>query len=214
MKVILDFDDVLFNAKAFKELMFFYLEEKGARNARDVYKKMREMEEVFSMPEFLSQLFPTQEEQDEVYKGIMTPAAWMANKEVLNIIQEVGKDNIFIVSHGNEAFQRDKIERALGDSVLLSHVVVVPGSKADEVGRICAMYSNEDIIFVDDKVLFLNDLPVSDLPNLKTVLFNQHGIETLRAEISESRKAELHRGGIVESDTPRATSSPPGPKMH
>lgn len=190
MKVVLDFDDVIFNASAFKELMFFYLGERGIRNAREVYDDMREKEEVFSVLRYLDKLGVKESERDEVYEGIMTPSAWLTDKGVTAVMEEVGRENIFILSQGEEAFQRDKIGRAVGDKVLGSHVAVVSESKTEELVKICETYKDEDVIFADDKLKFLNALPASDLPNLKTVLFNERGLQTLRAEIAESRRME------------------------
>lgn len=188
MKIIFDFDDVLFDAKAFKELMFFYLEERGIRNARDVYVSMRAPDKTFPVLEYLERLNIPKEDIDTAYEGIVTPAKWLVNQEVLGVAREVGMENIFILSLGEEAFQRDKIERALSEEVLDSHVIVVSTSKREEVVRICMMFKDEEIIFVDDKVEFLNNLPMEELPNLKTVLFNETGLEKLKAAVKEATK--------------------------
>jgi hypothetical protein len=193
MKVVLDFDDVIFNTNAFKELMFFYLAERGIRNAKEAYEQMRQREEVFSVIRYLDELGIKEEERDEVYEGIMTPCVWLVNKEVIALMEQIGKENIFILSQGDEAFQREKIERAVGDKVLGSHIAIVPESKTEELMRICEMYKDEDVIFADDKLKFLNALPATDIPNLKTVLFNEKGLQTLRAEIEESRRMEKEK---------------------
>ncbi len=205
MKVVLDFDDVIFNAGAFKELMFFYLAERGIRNAREVYGQMRQREEVFSVIKYLDELGIKGEERDLVYDGIMIPCAWLANKEVIEMMDQVGKENIFILSQGDEAFQRDKIDRAVGDKVLGSHIAIVSESKTEELRKICEAHKDEEVIFADDKVKFLNELPVSSLPNLKTVLFDKNGLETLRAEMVESRRMEEERRSSEISSA--------GPKM-
>lgn len=205
MKVVLDFDDVIFNANAFKELMFFYLAERGIKNARNVYDDMRREEEVFSVVRYLDELGIKEEERDEVYEGIMTPCAWLVNKEVITIMEELGEENIFILSQGEEAYQRDKIDRAVGDKVLGSHIAIVSESKTEELRKICEAYRDEEVIFADDKAKFLNALPVASLPNLKTVLFDKHGLETLRAEMAESRRVEKEK---LSPEISRA-----GPKM-
>lgn len=188
MKIIFDFDDVLFDAKAFKELMFFYLEERGIRNAREVYASMRAPEKTFPIIEYLAKLEISKEEMDTVYEGIITPAKWLVKQEVLDVLSGTGKENAFVVSLGEEAFQRDKIESALGDNVLDSHVIVVSSSKREEIIRIAMMFKDEDVIFVDDKVEFLDNLPMSELPNLKTVLFDETGLEKLKTAVKETRK--------------------------
>ncbi len=187
MKIIFDFDDVLFDAKAFKELMFFYLEEKGVSNAREVYTSMRARDKTFLVLDYLRSLHIPKEDVDSVYEGIVTPAKWLVKQDVLSILKKVGKENAFIVSLGEEAFQRDKIEQALGDDVLDSHVVVVSPSKREEIIRVCTMYKDEEIIFVDDKIELLNNLPMSELPNLKTVLFDETGLEKLKSLVGEPK---------------------------
>ncbi len=188
MKIIFDFDDVLFNANAFKELMFFYLEERGIRNARELYKQMRKREKLFSPSQYLNELGIKKDERATVYEGIMTPCAWLFNKEMVGIMSEIGEENFFIISQGDEAFQEDKIDRAIGDQVLGSHIIIVPDSKREEVIRICMMFKDEDVIFVDDKIEFLNNLPMNELPNLKTVLFDETGLEKLKALVKELKK--------------------------
>lgn len=205
MKVIFDFDDVLFNASAFKELMFSFLERYGIKNAKEVYTRMRETEKVFSVARYIDFLGIKENEKEIIYEGIMTPCAFLVNKELVAIIEEVGKENIFIVSQGDEMFQRDKIDRALSGKVLEGNVVVVSDSKRAEVAKICQMFKDEEIIFTDDKLEFLNDLPVLELPNLKTVLFNHRGTETLCAEIIELRR--------IEKEKINKESQSGGPKM-
>ena len=51
----------------------------------------------------------------------------------------------------------------------------------------------EEVLFVDDKLSVINKIPVEQCPNLKTVLFSEYGLETLKAEIEDSLKNEAAR---------------------
>jgi hypothetical protein len=71
-----------------------------------------------------------------------------------------------------------------------SQVIVVPKTKKDVIEEICQRYSSQDIIFADDKAIFFNDIDMEKCKNLKTVLFNEHGLENLIAEIEVNKKEE------------------------
>ena len=94
----------------------------------------------------------------------------------MNIIKKLGKENCYIVTLGNEEFQRDKIKRA-GIESLFFKIVVVWGSKKEAVEKICAKHINEKVIFIDDKAKYFEDLDFKKYPNLKTILYNERGFE-------------------------------------
>jgi hypothetical protein len=190
MKLILDFDDVIFNAQTFKDLMFFFLKERGIQHGEDVYREMRKSDQLFSVAKYIERLHIPESDKEEVYEGIMTPAEWLVKEEMLSVFDFVEKENVFIVSQGDEGFQRDKIERALGDRVPQSHVVIVPGTKKHEIQHICELYKDEEVVFVDDKTLFLDDLPLQDIPNLTAILFDEYGSVTLKKALQEAKDRE------------------------
>jgi hypothetical protein len=200
MKVIFDFDDVLFNAKAFKEMIFFELEKEGAVNVKEKYQIEREKKRSFDLKLFLRSCSFNEEKVNSLYDTCISFSKDLANQEMVSIITKLGKENIFVLSQGAEQFQRDKIDATLGNLLDAIHIIIVPDSKKDDIVRICNQFRNEGVIFVDDKVEFLNNLPVSDLPNLKTVLFNHNGTHTLGEEIralqeQESKTREIVRNG-------------------
>lgn len=205
MKLVLDFDDVLFNARAFKELMFQKLEREGFAFVREVYKSDRQLHETFSLKRFLKQFVTSDKDKLEIlYEETLLLAEGLENKEVTAIVRDVGAENCFVVTHGDEEFQRDKIKRVLKGIVKMENIVVVSGSKEGAIKQISQENKSEDIIFVDDKVQFLNNLSVEELPNVKTVLFNHWGLETLQREIEASREDERKRGSpMKESSFPK-----------
>lgn len=203
MKVIFDFDDVLFEAKKFKERMFSILESKGYSSASQVYAQMRLSLAPFSPHEFLKNIDSslTDEQEGSLYEEIMESCSDLANDEVVRIARALGKDNCYILTNGDEAFQMDKIRRSIGED-LAAKIIVVSGGKREALRLLCKRHENEDIIFVDDKLMFLNDIHPEDCSNLKTVLFNENGITNLLAEIKDSlveeEKRELHQSPSQE----------------
>jgi FMN phosphatase YigB (HAD superfamily) len=192
MKVIFDFDDVVFDTKRFKETIFAVLDTRGYRSGRSLYNTMRTSGEPFSLLLFISHVTADSSEEhiEAIYEDIVSKSSHFVNNDVVEIMKNIGKENCYIVTHGDEKFQRDKIRESLGEE-LVQEVVVVSGSKADAIKKICKQHKEEDVIFVDDKLFFINDLPVSDCVNLKTVLFNEHGLENLKAEIADSEMKEV-----------------------
>lgn len=195
MKVIFDFDDVIFNAQAFKEIFFRVLERGGYENIREKYETLRKEATPFSLYSFIRQVTveSSEENVNALYTEVMSSCNTLINHEVASIIGRLGKENCYIVTNGDEPFQMDKIERSIGLGAV-RQIIVVSGSKAEIIAMLCKRHKDETVIFVDDKLAFINDIPVSDCQNLKTVLFNKHGLENLEAEINDSYHEEMKQG--------------------
>ncbi len=196
MKIILDFDDVLFNATAFKRAIFKRLTEYGISGVEDLYVKERESGQPFSLRHFLTNIFEQQRGSSIgasiIYRELMETCEAYVNQELALLVRFVGKDNCFIVTNGNQEFQKDKILRTKMNA-LVSKYTIVSGSKKEEIESLCKEFSNEEIIFVDDKSKFFADLNMEVCKNLKTVMYNEYGLENLQAEIRASRDEEQNR---------------------
>ncbi|MEI8174454.1 MAG: HAD hydrolase-like protein [bacterium] len=184
MKFIFDFDDVLFSTKEFKNIIFKCLEEVGVSKYTEeqYYKEFRSLENPFSFKEFISSLLAHENKKEiiteDIYEKIMSLSTNLANKKLLKIIQNLGKDNCYIVTSGEKEFQLDKIKRAnIAD--FFCKIFVVPSSKKETIKDICAQHKNEKVIFIDDNIKFFNDLDMAKCPNLTTVLYNEQGLEKL-----------------------------------
>ena len=195
MKVIFDFDDVIFDARQFKEVIFRSFEKRGYENIRTAYEAVRKQSTPFSLKGFITQATfdSSLENVESMYDEIMSTCPHMLNQQVVLLMKSLGKENCYIVTNGDTEFQLEKIHRSLGHS-LVEEIVIVSGTKADEIKKFCHKHQEEEVIFVDDKELFINDLFFEECPNLKTVLFNEHGLENLEAKIEESRKNEMLHG--------------------
>lgn len=178
MKFIFDFDDVLFNTKEFLKHLYGCIEKAGVpRNiAEEYYKKVGGTQ--FSLKKLLT-YFSLRENLNE---EILRESKSFINEELLKIVQKLGKENCFIITHANKEWQLDKIKSTGVDS-FFSEIIVVGESKKQAVEKICAQYVDEEVIFIDDKAKYFEDLDFKKCPNLKTILYDEQGIEKLKKEI-------------------------------
>ena len=212
MKLILDFDDALFNAKELKDVIFRVLREHGVENGEELYTRERsKVGNIFMPKEFLKNACSaldmedsdvvTEVNVDELYDEIMSECPRLINQGLVVLTTSVGKENCYIISNGSQEFQMDKMKRS-GVGALVGSIIVVPGSKKQEIEKICRKFPNEEVIFADNKSIFFDDLDREVCNNLKTVLYNENGLESLMAEIEVSRLSEQSRGKEISTQTP------------
>ncbi len=217
MKVIFDFDDVIFNAKQFKRELFWVLESHGYVDVSQLYEKARSSGEPFSLRAFIKAIDGTLSEDSfaSLYETIIQKSKHLVNEEIFRLMKSLGKDNCYIVTNGVEEFQLDKIRRSIGEDSY-REVIVVSGDKREAITMLCKRHGDEEVIFVDDKIAFLNALDFEQCKNLKTVLFNEHGFGNLVAEIEASQRgeAQLEEEEAFKKRRPKLDSghtSPPSP---
>ena len=63
---------------------------------------------------------------------------------------------------------------------MFSEIIVVPDSKKNVVERIAAVHKNEEVVFIDDKISHFEDLDFEKYPNLKTILYDEKGLEKVK----------------------------------
>jgi FMN phosphatase YigB (HAD superfamily) len=204
MKLIIDFDDVLFKVSNVKTALFAALKSHGVNNPEEYYAEERKMGRPFSLKKFLAHVYQQENifgiSVEEMHEEIMSVCKDSVNTELVELVRTVGKENCYIVTSGDEEFQKDKIARA-GLNDLIREIIVVPGSKKEAVQSLCGQYPNEEVIFIDDKNTFFTDIDMEACRNLKTVLYNENGYENLKAEMEESKRVETSR------------NAPPAPPM-
>ncbi|MEK7128547.1 MAG: hypothetical protein AAB933_03220 [Patescibacteria group bacterium] len=175
MRFIFDFDDVLFhNTKKFKEHMYICLEKAGVSRsmAEEYYKKIPKSE--FWLKKMLTHFSI----KESFYEEILKESKNFLDKELVNIVKKIGKENCFIVSHGYEEWQLDKIKKT-GINLLFREVIIVQGSKKEAVEKIAEKYKDEEVVFIDDQAKHFENLDFKKYPNLKTILFDEKGLEKL-----------------------------------
>ncbi|MCC7160565.1 HAD hydrolase-like protein [Candidatus Nomurabacteria bacterium] len=188
MKYIFDFDDVLFlNTAKFKKHMYTCIEKAGVSHevALKYYNEVRD--KGFSMRDFVNAIYKNEKDikisEEELYKEIMHEIKNFINQDLLNLIKGIGKENCYIVTHGKEEYQLEKIDRT-SIAPLFCEIIVVQDSKKQSIENICAKNNTEKVVFVDDKEKRFKDLDFEKFPNLKTILYTGQDIETLRREIN------------------------------
>jgi|GEM_PF-1637308 len=197
MKYIFDFDDVLFNnTSQFKPHMFSVLAEAGVleEDARAYYREVREKE--FSLKDFIKHFGL---EVGDLYEKIMVECSNFRNTELMEMVQKVGKENCYIVSNGENKFNWDKINYSgIGNFFDPKHIYVVPGPKKDKIKEICEKNKNEQVIFVDDKTHFLDEIDekfLADYPNLRKLHYKdeKEHRELLAIMMSDVNSELLHQ---------------------
>ncbi len=181
MKFIFDFDDVLFhNTKLLKPYMYARFEEAGVpRNiVEPYYNEIKKTSKTW-----LKDLLVHFSLKENLYEDILEKSKNLANKEVIEIIKKLGKENCYILSHGGEDYQLEKIKRS-GVFSLFREVIVVFDKKTKKIEEICERHKDEKVLFVDDKEHHFENLDFKKYPNLKTILFDENGLEKLKAEIA------------------------------
>ncbi len=174
MKFIFDFDDTLLDTKKLKQHIFSIIEKYGfsRENAEKSYIQIRHTDIPFSLKDFLSQFTKDNSLIEKMYKDILDLAPKILHHDIVKMVKRIGKENVFIITNGEEVYQNDKINAA-GIRDLFSEIHVVPGSKKDLIADICQKYPDEEVYFLDDKLLFIEDIDLDKCKNLKTILYDK-----------------------------------------
>lgn len=181
MKYIFDFDDVLFfTTRHRKEVVFPALEKAGVPMAKlkEYYKIERE--KGFSLKKAIGHFFTNPPKN--LYEEIMARSGDFVNQDLLEIIRKIGKENCYLITFGESEFQKEKIKRA-GVESLFSQIVALLESKKEAIEEITARHRGEEVFFIDDKAYHFQNLDLEKYPNLKTILFDKHGLAKLKAEL-------------------------------
>lgn len=167
MKYIFDFDDVIFETTKHRlEHLYAVLEKAGiSRKEIDEYYK-RERVNLFSPKKMLKHF----NLDDSLYEEIMGVSKEFLNKKFVKAIEKLGRENCYLITYGEEEFQKDKIARNEIEH-LFAEIIAVPGTKKQVVENLCEKFKDEQIIFIDDKPQYFEDLDLNKYPNLKTVLY-------------------------------------------
>lgn len=179
MKYIFDFDDVLFNNTAqFKKHMFGLIEEAGIpmEKVKEYYAEVRVKE--FSLRNFITTLFSTyniKSDIEDIYIKIMVESSNFINESLIETIKKIGKENCYIVTNGEKEFNQDKI-RYSGLENLFKKIYIVPGSKKEAIAEICSLNKDEEVLFIDDKKIFIDDIDLEKCSNLKTIIYHGQDI--------------------------------------
>jgi hypothetical protein len=201
MKYIFDFDDVLFhNTAQFKEHMFSTLVRAGVpkEEVREYYLKVRGSS--FSLKRFIATFVTLYDlgihthTVDSIYEDIMSRCHEFVNSDLLARIKKLGRENCYIVTNGNEEFQKDKLRYSrVGNLFDEDKIFIVPGTKRNKLSEICLANKDETVIFIDDKVdPNLKDIDREICTNLLTIQYRSPEFtELLSGEVTNGHLSEL-----------------------
>ena len=178
MKYIFDFDDVIFESTRQRvEHIFPTLIKAGiSKEQIEEYYKITRIEGFLPKKMIAHYLGATDIDQEGLYEELMSRSEEYINTPVVEFIKKAGRENCFLVTHGGRDFQEDKVRRA-GVEFLFSEIIVLLGSKKEAVEKICEKYKDEEVIFIDDKPQYFEDLDFEKYPNLKTVLYKSQNLQ-------------------------------------
>lgn len=226
MKLLFDFDDTIFDTERLKEeRLFTSLQEYGVtkEDFENDYTSWRKTHPVYDIREHLRHLVTDHTlpvNVDTVVMNITEDLKTYVFPEYLDLIRLYGKKNSFIITQGENDYQRLKIKNS-GIEEEVEGVFTVTTSKKEKVLELCARWGNESILFFDDKISNLNfKAETNNLTRIFTgnpmaldekVLgtFQELGIETYRREEVVTKIPTLIQPEEKKSDIPTHG----GPKM-
>lgn len=179
MKYIFDFDDVLFkNTELFKEYTYKCLEEVGVKR-EDAKRNYQEVRASFALKSFIKSMFAlynVNQDPDVIYEKIMSKCPEFLNEEMIQAIKRVGVENCYIVTAGNEEFQKEKLQRS-GIWDLFSgnrRIKIVKKDKREAILEILSLPENLNQIFsfFDDKIEFIKEIKKAGLHNIEAILYS------------------------------------------
>lgn len=155
MKVIFDFDDVLFSTKDFKEILFSGMGKFGIpkRQLSDFYLASTES---FNNPKSFYASFilknkinVSERELDEVVGALFVGLDRLLNQELIKVIKELGVENCFIVSMGNNEFQMNKI-KGCNIEGFFNEIHIVDEEKNSVIEKLMDKFNDDHFVFIDN----------------------------------------------------------------
>jgi FMN phosphatase YigB (HAD superfamily) len=201
MKIIFDFDDVLFDTKSLKKRVFSGLTEYGVNKdlVENIYQGQRDefnVEKLYREVCVESHITMSEEEINKAINEVLKDLIVFTDARFIQKIKELGGENCFILTAGEESFQKFKI-KASGflDVIPQDNIIIVPQDKKEIIRQICTTHASESIIFVDDKNKNIEEATSLKMPNLFPVFYEEQSFEALDEIISfcNNRDRELLR---------------------
>jgi len=174
-KYIFDFDDVLFfNTEKFKKHMYKCFEEIGVQY--DTVKKYYkiEKEKGWVLHNLVASILKGENiisiSKEELTEKIMRECKNFINNELIDRLKQLEVENCYIVTHGVNEYQLEKIDRT-GLKSLFTQIFIIQDTKKEPVEMICEQFKDDEVVFIDDKEKRFADLDFEKYPNLRKVLY-------------------------------------------
>ena len=190
MKIIFDFDDVIFDSHAFKQKIFSGLVSFGIPSdiIKDLYISHRSSFSPFTLYKDAvekSGLRISEKSLKSAVTALVENVDSYVDKRIVDLINKIGKENCFVVTAGDKDFQKLKVEASLNGVIIPEHCFFVEYEKSEALQKICEQYPHEPVIFVDDKSRYMDEANSLHIKNLHPVLYRHDGFEQLSQKIKE-----------------------------
>ncbi len=201
MKLILDFDDVIFDTKSFKIKVFSGLVDVGvtSNSVESIYQKQRSAFNITTLYREVIRcagIAMSQEELEKKIEAVLQDLHNYVDERLIQMINNTGKENCYILTAGEGEFQKQKLLYSGVLSLIPNEQIIIVGSdKKENLRLVCGLYPNEPIIFADDKEINIQDAQSLMIPNLFAVQYDERGFEKLSEAVSshseQSREVRL-----------------------
>jgi hypothetical protein len=181
MKYIFDFDDVLFkNTEMLKPRIFKMIADSAGITEKEVETEyyIPEARDSFSLMEFIMTIFQKrnvpENKADHLFQEIMVECRNFLNMELLEEVKKINKEDLFIVTTGKNEWNWSKLTYSgILEYFNINNIRVVSGDKGEAISKICDENKEDEILFVDDKTRFVEELNSLHIPNLTCVKYEQ-----------------------------------------
>ena len=156
MKLIIDFDDTIFDTDRFKKERLFPCLKRYDISAElfeksyEKYRKTNPIYDIYQHLESFGKESNTNIDLESIIYEISSGLESFVFPEYLSIFKKYGRENIFILTQGSENFQQLKIKRSEVDKKV-GGILVVDSTKKEKIEDISLLWPNETILFIDDK---------------------------------------------------------------
>ena len=218
MKLVIDFDDTIFDTNRFKRERLFPCLKKydiSAEVFEKNYEKYRQNNHIYDIYQHL-EFFKKESNLDidieSVIYEISNGLESFVFPEYLNIFKKYGRENIFILTQGDENFQQLKIKRSEVDKKV-EEVLIVDSTKQEKKEDISLLWPNETILFIDDK--FKNLSFETENKNIRRIfvgneqnLSEEEHAYLIKHEIPILKREDLDKGILSEKERLGIESNP------
>ena len=156
MKIILDFDDTIFNTYALVNSFLEVYKNAGFQEKEfwNGYEKVKGQVKDFDLKLIANVLYDLKQfdkkKTEEEINHFLEKIDSYVYSDFITFAGNFKKEDLTLLSYGITKFQKEKIEKSK-IVPLLNEIIITKNDKADDFKNITRRYNNEKIFFVDDR---------------------------------------------------------------
>lgn len=175
MKIFIDFDDVLFNTKQFREDLVDIFKRNGV--AEEQYEEEKYWDRKYNLKKQIKSLGDKYGvDTDKLTKdtdNLFVDTRRYVFPDVKEFLEKAEKTSLFLISYGDQEIQWRKIEKArLGDKF---QEIIITGDKVKAVEDVLKKYKDIKIresYFIDDRSTYIDKMK-NAFPEITTILIKR-----------------------------------------